>query len=165
MIKVYANNNFLYSNKKKYKCALGVNGIKKNKLEGDGCTPSGQFKVKKLYYRQDRVKITKSNIKPLPIKKNMYWCDDPDSIHYNKLILHKEKSYEKLYRADNLYNIILVINYNTDPVIKHKGSAIFIHLAKRNYAPTKGCIALDLADLVEIIGHISINEKIQVIAS
>ena len=82
----------------------------------------------------------------------MGWCDDPESKQYNKLIkLPFSQSKEKLYRKDNIYDLILILNYNMDPVKKNKGSAIFIHVAKEKMTPTRGCIAIKKIDLFKII--------------
>ena len=127
----------------KIKCAVGKRGIGKKKREGDLITPKGIFKIKKVYYRKDRVKNLITKIKKVAIKKDMGWCDDPKSLKYNKSVKFpfKYKS-EKLFRTDNIYDIIIVLNFNMNPTIKNKGSAIFIHVAKNNLSPTKGCIAI-----------------------
>ena len=94
----------------------------------------------------------------------MIWCDDSNSRFYNtQSNLPKEFSYEKLYRKDNIYDILVVINYNINPVKKNKGSAIFLHVAKRNYKPTKGCIALKKSDLLFILKNITRKTKIKII--
>jgi L,D-peptidoglycan transpeptidase YkuD (ErfK/YbiS/YcfS/YnhG family) len=93
----------------------------------------------------------------------MGWCDDPNNINYNKEIkLDKKTKAEKLYRKDKIYDIIIVINYNTRRIIKNKGSAIFIHVTK-NYKPTRGCIALSLSDLEVLLKIIKRNSKIKII--
>ena len=94
----------------------------------------------------------------------MAWCDDPNNKSYNKLIFTNNKKKEKLYRKDNLYNIIVVINYNIRPTIKNKGSAIFIHLAKKNYNGTMGCIGLKKNDLLNILKTVTKKTKIKIIA-
>ena len=77
------------------------------------------------------------------INKKMGWCDDPKSKKYNQLIeLPFKFNFEKLYRNDDIYDIIFILSFNTNPVLKNKGSAIFIHIAKKNYSPTKGCVAI-----------------------
>ena len=125
----------------KFRCALGKAGIKKKEKEGDNVTPKGIFKITSKYYRPDRIKNITTAVKKIKIKKNIGWCDDPDSHFYNQQIsLPNKFGHEKLYRNDHLYDLILVINYNTNPIIKNKGSAIFIHIAKKNYQRTKGCI-------------------------
>jgi L,D-peptidoglycan transpeptidase YkuD (ErfK/YbiS/YcfS/YnhG family) len=70
--------------------------------------------------------------------------------------------HEKLYRKDNLYDLILVLNYNINPIIKNKGSAIFIHIAKKNYEPTAGCVALKKRDLLKLLKNIKKNTKIKI---
>ena len=124
-------------------------------------TPKGKFKINYILYRKDRVYNLKSKIKKFPIKKNMGWCNDISSQKYNKLIKFPFKySAEKLYKVDNTYDIILVLNFNSTPVIKNKGSAIFIHVAKKNYKNTAGCIALSKRDLINLIKIINIKTNI-----
>ena len=157
-------NGTLIHNKKRYKCALGKNGIAKRKKEGDKKTPAGLFSLGKVYYRKDKIRNLKTNLKKIVIKKKMAWCDDPNNKFYNKLTFTNDKSKEKLYRKDNLYNIIVVINYNIKPIIKNKGSAIFIHLAKKNYSGTMGCIGLKKKDLLDILKTVKKRTKIKIIA-
>ena len=146
-----------------FRCALGKNGIKKKIKEGDNITPKGTFKIKTVYYRKDKVKKILTSIKIEKIKKNMGWCDDPRSATYNKLInLPNKYSYERLYRKDNIYDLIIVLNYNMSPVIKNKGSAIFIHIANNNYNPTRGCVALSKIDLLKILNNINKRTKIKI---
>ena len=114
-------------------------------------------------YRKDRVHNLKSKIKIIPIKKDMGWCNDASSHRYNKLIKFPFKySAEKLHRKDNTYDIILVLNYNLNPIRKGKGSAIFIHIAKKNYKKTLGCIALSKKDLKKIIKKISKSTTVNI---
>ena len=154
---------YLKYKKLKFRCALGKAGIKKKIMEGDNITPKGIFKIIKIYYRLDKIKEIKTLIKKIKIKKNMGWCDDPKSRSYNQQIkLPTKYSHEKLYRNDNLYDLIAVLNYNIDPIIKNKGSAIFLHIAKNSYQETKGCIALKKKHLIEIISKIKKNTKIKI---
>ena len=147
----------------KYRCALGKGGVNKKIKEGDNITPKGVFKITKIYYRADKIKIIKTNIKKIKITKNMGWCDDPLSRFYNRQIkLPSKFSHEKLHRNDDLYDLIAVINYNTNPIIKNKGSAIFIHVAKNSYRKTRGCIALKKKDLINILTKIKKNTKIKI---
>lgn len=82
----------------------------------------------------------------------MGWCDDSKSKQYNKLIkLPFAYKHEKLFRRENIYDIILVLNYNSNPIKKNKGSAIFIHIAKNNYKKTEGCVAVKKPHLLKII--------------
>jgi len=147
----------------KYRCALGKAGVKEKIKEGDNITPKGIFKITKIYYRPDKIKKIKTLIKKIKIKKNMGWCDDPNSRFYNQQIkLPNRYSHERLYRNDNLYDLIAVLNYNTNPIIKNKGSAIFLHVAKGKYQKTKGCITLKKENLIKIISKIKKNTKIKI---
>ena len=130
-----------------FRCTLGKAGIGRKKKEGDNITPKGNYKIVRILYRRDRIKKITSKFKLINIKKNMGWCDDPKSKNYNQLI--------KL-RKDNIYDLIVVLDYNMKPIIKNKGSAIFIHIAKKNFKRTAGCIALkksNLKKLIRIIGR------------
>ena len=153
---IFIKNKKLFIGHYKVKCAIGKRGIGVKKKEGDQITPKGQFKIKSILYRKDRISNLKSKISKIPIKNNMGWCDDSQSKQYNRLIKYPfAYSAEKLYRADNIYDIILVLNYNTNPIRKNKGSAIFIHIAKKNYKSTAGCIAVSKKNLREIIKNIN----------
>ena len=128
------------------KCAVGKRGIGIKKKEGDLITPKGEYKIQFILYRKDRIKNLKTNIRKLVINKNYGWCDDPKSKKYNKLIKYPFNfSSEKMYRKDNIYDIIGVLNYNMNPIRKNKGSAIFIHVASKYLKSTKGCIAIKLS--------------------
>ena len=146
----------------KFKCALGKAGIGKKKLEGDQITPKGTYKIVKIYFRKDRLKKISSKFKLIEIKKNMGWCDDPKSKKYNQLIkLPSQYSHENLYRKNSIYDLILVLNYNMNPIIKNKGSAIFIHIANKKFKNTEGCIAIEKKNLVRLVKII--NKKTLVI--
>tara|TARA_B100001093_G_C25943560_1_gene641901 strand:+ start:16 stop:507 length:492 start_codon:yes stop_codon:yes gene_type:complete len=156
--KVLKYKNFLY------KCAIGKNGITNNKIEGDKCTPSGIYSIEKIYYRRDRLSLPKLDFQIAPINKNFGWCDDIHSLYYNKFITFPfSHSAETLYREDEIYNIVCIINYNTDPVIKNKGSAIFLHIANTNYAGTSGCLALKQDDLIELLQNMDANTKMNIL--
>ena len=162
MIIKIKNKDTLICDEFKFRCSIGKNGLKKNKLEGDNCTPIGTFSLGPVYYRDDRVDKPNTNLKTIKIKKKMGWCDDPKNIHYNKKIkLNNNIKAEKLYRKDKIYDIIIVINYNTRRIIRNKGSAIFIHVTN-NYKPTKGCVALSLNDLEILLKIIKKNSKIKI---
>jgi L,D-peptidoglycan transpeptidase YkuD (ErfK/YbiS/YcfS/YnhG family) len=95
--------------------------------------------------------------------KNMGWCDDVNSKYYNKQIkINKKINHEKLYRKDNVYDILVVLNYNLNPIIRGKGSAIFLHVAKKKYKKTQGCIALKKSELLYLISKIKKNTQIKI---
>ncbi len=157
---ILINKKHLTFNNYRAKCSIGKRGIGLKKKEGDLITPIGRYKIKYILYRKDRVKI-KSKIKKIIIKKNMGWCDDPCSKQYNKLIsLPFLYRYEKLYKKENVYDIIIVLNYNMNPIIKNKGSAIFIHVAKRNYKKTEGCVAVKKTHLLKITKYLKKNTTV-----
>jgi L,D-peptidoglycan transpeptidase YkuD (ErfK/YbiS/YcfS/YnhG family) len=162
MIIVKKTGHLQYKNLK-FHCALGKAGIKRKRKEGDNITPKGTFKITKIYYRPDKIKNIKTLVRKIKIKKNMGWCDDPKSKNYNKQIkLPNKFSHEKLYRKDSVYDLFLVLNYNTNPVIKNKGSAIFLHITKGSYKKTKGCIALKREDLIQLVSKIRKKTKIKI---
>lgn len=145
----------------KFKCALGKAGVGEKRVEGDNITPKGTYKIIQIYYRKDRIKKISSKFKLIKINKNMGWCNDPRSKKYNQLIkLPSKYTYERLFRKDNLYDLILVLNYNINPIIKNKGSAIFMHIAKKKYKKTAGCIGLKKSDLLKLIKIIKKKTKV-----
>ena len=156
------NKQYLVIDEFKFKCSVGKNGLKNQKREGDNCTPKGNFKIGKVYYRSDRVKKPETRLKTKIIKKNMGWCNDPYNRNYNKEItLNKKNKGEKLFRSDGAYDILIVIEYNTKKIIPFKGSAIFIHLTE-NYSTTQGCIALNKNDLLILLKIIKPGTKVQI---
>ena len=160
---ILINKNYLTFQNYKAKCAIGKRGIGYKKKEGDLITPKGIYKIKYILYRKDKVKKIQTKIKKIAIKKNMGWCNDPKSKFYNRLVkLPFAFNCEKLFRNESIYNLILVLNYNMNPIIKNKGSAIFIHIAKQNYKKTEGCIALKKIHLLKIIKKINKNTKVKI---
>ena len=145
-----------------FKCSVGKNGVKKKRKEGDKITPKGIYSLGKLYYRSDRVKKPLTKLSTKKITKSMGWCDDPNNIFYNKEVKIDSKiKCEKLFRKDNSYDYLIVINYNIKNILPGKGSAIFIHLTK-NYKYTAGCITLKKKDFLILSQIININSKIKI---
>ncbi len=143
-----------------FKCCIGKNGLKKNKVEGDFSTPKGKFVLENLYYRKDKLSKPKTKLKIIEIKKTFGWCTDIRSDLYNKRFkISKKLKHEKLFRKDYKYNLIIVLNYNRKKIIKNKGSAIFIHLTK-NFKPTAGCIALKEKDFLILLKIVNKDTKI-----
>ncbi len=164
MIIIVKNKDTLLIDDFKFRCSIGKKGVCNKKVEGDLTTPKGIFNLGNIYYRSDRVQKPFSKLKSISIKKNMGWCDDPNSKSYNKLIRIKKNlkiRHEKLYRKDHKYDFFILIKYNYKNPIKFKGSAIFLHLTK-NYLPTKGCIALCEKDFLILAKLINRKTKIKV---
>jgi len=146
-----------------FKCCIGKKGLTKKKIEGDKKTPKGIFSIGNLYYRKDRNIKPITNLKCIPIKKKMGWCNDINNKkYYNKLFRIKKKiSHEKLFRNDYKYDYFIPIKYNSKKIKLGKGSAIFIHLTK-NFKPTAGCIALKKKDFFILIKLIDKKTKIKI---
>ena len=160
---IVSKNGYLKYKNFKFRCSLGKGGTKKKNKEGDNITPVGIYRILNIYYRQDRVKKIKTPVKKIKINKKMGWCNDVCSQYYNKLIkLPSKHNYEALFRKDNLYDIVVIINYNINPIIKGKGSAIFIHVAKRKYEKTEGCIGLKKIHLLKLLSLINKNTQIKI---
>ena len=145
------------------KCSIGKNGITKDKIEGDKKTPKGIFELGPLFYRNDKIEKPQTKLENFVIKKNMGWCDDVKSKkNYNKLIdIKKKLHHEKLYRKDNKYDYLIVLDYNLKKPVNGKGSAIFLHLTK-NYKPTAGCIAINQNDFEILLKLIKKNTFIKI---
>ena len=171
---IHLNKNyFLKVGNKVFRCQIGAGGVKKatKKVEGDKTTPIGKWYFRSLYYRSDRVlrpKLNKKNFSKINlITENCGWCDDVNSLHYNKFInikniLQKNVSFERLWRQDNAYDIIRELSHNTNPIIKNKGSAIFIHCSFEDLKATSGCVALKKRDLIFLIKNLKRDTYIQI---
>ena len=147
----------------KLKCCIGKSGISSFKKEGDFATPKGIFELGLLYFRKNRIKPPKCKIKKKIIKNTMGLCNDSKSKKYNQEIRFPFKhGAEKLYRKDEIYDLFINIKYNCSPVVKNKGSAIFLHIASKNYRPTKGCVGISKNDFLKILPLINSNTKISI---
>jgi L,D-peptidoglycan transpeptidase YkuD (ErfK/YbiS/YcfS/YnhG family) len=143
--------------------ALGRGGVKANKREGDGATPRGTFRLKRLWWRADR---HPRPVTSLPVKRIATadgWCEDPSDRHYNQPIKVPPRSTaDRLTRKDHLYDFIIELDHNTRPRIAGRGSAVFIHAARPGFAPTAGCVALDLKALRRLIARLGPRSRIVV---
>ena len=163
MAELYVQGNTLTFQGRTYTCAIGKGGFSADKKEGDGATPIGIFPLRECWYRADRLEKPVTKLPLKVIQENDGWCDDPSNIEYNKYIqLPFTASYEKLFRDDGVYDFIIPMGYNDAPVVSGKGSAIFIHIAKPDYTPTEGCVALSLPDMLEILPHLSTQTRIEI---
>jgi L,D-peptidoglycan transpeptidase YkuD (ErfK/YbiS/YcfS/YnhG family) len=126
-----------------FRAALGYGGIRSDKREGDGATPTGLLPLREVLYRPDRLQAPASAVPVKPLSPSDGWCDDPTHPAYNRPVrLPINASAEALWRDDAVYDIIGVLGWNDDPVLPGRGSAIFLHLARPDFSPTEGCIAL-----------------------
>ncbi len=135
-----------------FRAAFGRGGLRADKREGDGATPIGTLPLRRILYRADRVRRPQAAVPVAPLAPADGWCDDPTHADYNKPItLPHPASCEELWRRDNVYDIVGVLGWNDTPVLPARGSAIFLHVARPDHAPTEGCIALALPDLQRLL--------------
>ena len=133
-------------------CALGRAGIRVLKEEGDGATPAALLPLRRALYRADRGPRPASALPTEPIAPEDGWCDDPLHRDYNTAVqLPHPGRHERLWREDGLYEVLVVLGWNDRPVVRHRGSAIFLHVAPPGGAPTEGCIGLSERALREVL--------------
>jgi len=143
--------------------ALGRGGIKANKREGDGATPRGTFRLRRLWWRDGRHPRPATLLPVTRIKPDDGWCEDRSDRHYNQRIKVPPKSKaDRLARNDNLYDFIIELDHNTRPRIAGRGSAVFIHVARPGFAPTAGCVALDIKALRRLLARLGPRTRIVV---
>ncbi len=164
-IKVFPSGHVTFGGQQ-FSCALGREGIGEKHKEGDGLTPVGRYPLREVFYRADRIAKPDTKLPSQALKHNDGWCDDPHSFDYNKKInLPNDLSHEQLWREDPLYDLIVVVGYNDDPIIPGKGSAIFLHVAKPGFLPTEGCIAFAIEDLQSILKECSTTTVLTIVRS
>lgn len=138
------------------RCALGRGGVIEAdaKREGDGASPLGDWPIRHVLYRPQRGKpVTFLALKPIEPEDG--WCDDPGDPAYNRPVcLPYPASAEKMWRDDDVYDLVVVLGHNDDPPVAGRGSAIFLHLARPGYEPTEGCIALSRPDLEALLRQV-----------
>ena len=162
--KVFADNILCWADVMMH-CALGRSGITTDKWEGDGGTPVGKFPLRHVFYRPDREANPITQLPVSAITPEMGWCDDPLHPDYNRQVpLPHPASCESLWREDGIYDLIVVLGYNDDPVIPRRGSAIFLHLARPDFSPTQGCVALNHADLLTLLSKAKLGDKMVISA-
>jgi len=135
-----------------YPCAVGRGGRRPKRGEGDGVTPLGGWPLRHVFYRPDRVMRPKTALPVSPIAPDSGWCDAAGDPNYNRPVrLPYLASHEKLWRKDHLYDLVIVLGFNDWPRAQGRGSAIFLHLARPDYSPTEGCVALALPDMQRLL--------------
>ncbi|MET1027793.1 MAG: L,D-transpeptidase family protein [Dongiaceae bacterium] len=151
---------------RRFRCALGRSGIFTDKEEGDGATPAGRFALRRLLYRADRLAggtLPETALPQQALQPQDGWCDDPADEAYNRAVtLPYAARHEIMWRADHIYDLVLVIGHNDDPVVAGAGSAVFVHLAHADYRPTEGCIAFARTDLATILASLGPDDHIAI---
>ena len=136
----------------RHRVTFGRGGIRLHKQEGDGATPAGLLPLRRVLYRSDRVARPRTAVPAMPLAPHDGWCDDPSHADYNQPVrLPHEGRHEVLWRTDSVYDVIGVLGWNDRPVVRGMGSAIFLHVARPDSAPTEGCIATALPDLCRLL--------------
>jgi L,D-peptidoglycan transpeptidase YkuD (ErfK/YbiS/YcfS/YnhG family) len=144
--------------------ALGRGGVKANKREGDGATPRGRFRLKRLWWRNDRHARPRTFLPVRPIRHNDGWCEDPRDRRYNRHVtVPTASNADRLARGDALYDFIIELDHNTRPRVAGRGSAVFIHIARDGFAPTAGCVALTMPALRRLIARLGPHTLIEII--
>ncbi|MDX2224612.1 MAG: L,D-transpeptidase family protein [Rhodospirillaceae bacterium] len=144
-------------------CAIGRNGVRADKREGDGCTPVGAFPLRRVMYRADRLAAPRTRLPLTIIRPDDGWCDAPDDAAYNRPVtLPNASRAERLWREDRLYDVIVIVGHNDDPVVPGAGSAIFLHVAADGYGPTEGCVTLALPDLLDVLADCGPDSRLNV---
>lgn len=147
-----------------YPCALGRSGRRAVKREGDGATPIGCWRLLQVLYRADRGPRPVTGLPVRQIGPSDGWCDAPGDRNYNRPVRHPyPASAEHLWRADGLYDIVVVLSHNGMPRVRGRGSAIFMHVARSGYAPTEGCIALRYDHLRRLLQRLAAGARIYIL--
>ena len=148
-----------------FRCALGPVGVVGEKREGDGATPAGRFQFRRLLYRPDRLAPPQTGLAKIALAPDDGWCDDPADPFYNRAIrLPYRARHERLWRADEIYDLIVVLGHNDDPVLPGAGSAVFLHVARPDFSPTSGCVTLGREDLLAVLAGAGPGDAMKAIA-
>jgi len=134
-----------------------------DKREGDGASPAGVWPMRRVYYRADRMEQPETGLPCEEIRSNQGWCDAPDDPAYNRLItLPYTASHELMWREDHVYDVVVELGHNDSPPVPGLGSAVFMHLARADYSPTQGCIALALEDMLKILRQCNGESELEI---
>jgi L,D-peptidoglycan transpeptidase YkuD (ErfK/YbiS/YcfS/YnhG family) len=145
-------------------CAVGRGGCRPKRREGDGITPTGRWPIRGVLYRADRMRRPATGLPVRAIRPGDGWSDDPADGNYNRpVMLPYARSHERLWREDGLYDVVIVLGYNDRPRSLGRGSAIFIHLARPDYAPTAGCIGLSRGDMLKVLARLRRGDGVVVV--
>jgi L,D-peptidoglycan transpeptidase YkuD (ErfK/YbiS/YcfS/YnhG family) len=153
----------LLADGKPYRCTIGRGGLAApgQKREGDLKTPTGSFAMRACYFRPDRVVPPPTGLKRIELSRADGWCDDVADPMYNQPVkLPYAARHEQLWRADFVYDIIIPLGYNDDPVVPGHGSAIFMHVMRADGVGTEGCIALAKHDLLSLLPRFSPQTRV-----
>jgi L,D-peptidoglycan transpeptidase YkuD (ErfK/YbiS/YcfS/YnhG family) len=148
-----------------FACALGAGGVvpADSKREGDMATPAGTWKLRPGFWRADRLAMPRGVLPFGAIEPDMVWDDDPASPAYNTLVRRDAPGHpERLLREDGVYDVVVPLGFNDGPVVPGRGSAIFLHVARPDFRPTAGCVALALPDLLAVLESLDADPAIEI---
>ena len=147
------------------RCAFGESGMIEldDKKESDGGSPIGVWPLRHVYYRPDRLERPETGLEVIELQPDDGWCDDSDDSMYNQHVkLPYDASHEELWRQNHTYDIIVKLGFNDDPIVSGLGSAIFFHIAEPGYPPTKGCIAISMEDMLQVLAASDSETKLEI---
>jgi len=148
----------------RYRCALGKGGVREDKREGDGATPVGRFALREVFYRPDKLSAPVCALPARALRPEDGWCDDLAHPDYNRLVrLPHPARCERMWRDDDCYDLVVPLGYNDDPPVPGLGSAIFLHVARPDYGPTEGCVALARSDLLALLAVLPTEIEIAIV--
>src|SRR3981189_3277257 len=141
--------------------ALGRGGSRANKREGDGGTPKGTFRPRQLWWRADRHPRPRTFLPVRAIGPEDVWCEDPSRRHYNHLVRRDtDRGGDRLKRDDHLYDFVVEIDHNSSPRIAHRGSAVFLHLARENFSPPAGSVSMTKSAMLRLLQRLGPETRI-----
>ncbi len=145
-------------------CALGRSGTTHAKREGDGASPVGCFPLLQAFYRAGHGPRPRTGLALTPIRPSDGWCDDARDRRYNQLVpLPCASSHEEMWRTDHLYDVVVDIAWNRGPIVRGRGSAIFLHLARPGFEPTAGCVAVEAAKVRRLLERVGPRTTIEIV--
>jgi L,D-peptidoglycan transpeptidase YkuD (ErfK/YbiS/YcfS/YnhG family) len=147
----------------RFACSIGRSGTSHLKREGDGASPRGNWQLRRLFYRADRLPPPRSGLRPLPLRADQGWCETVGDRNYNRLVkIPYATAHETMQRPDNLYDIVIETSHNERPRVQGHGSAVFFHLRRPDGGPTAGCIAVSLRDMRIILQHVRPGTRLSI---
>ncbi|WP_112661936.1 L,D-transpeptidase family protein [Microvirga flavescens] len=145
-------------------CALGRSGTTHAKREGDGASPVGTFPLVQAFYRPDKGPRPRTGLSLNPIRRTDGWSDDPTDRRYNRPVsLPCPTSHEKMWQADDVYDVVVDIGWNRGPIVRGRGSAIFLHLARPGFTPTQGCVAVEQRMIRRLLERLGPQTRIEIV--
>lgn len=165
MIFVATSDGFLDIDGRRVRCALGPAGMipAADKREGDGASPAGVWPIREVWYRPDRGPPPATELRVHALAEDDGWCDDPKDPAYNTHVkVPYPAGHERLWREDGVYDIVVVLGHNDDPPVPGMGSAIFLHLCRPGFPPTEGCVAIERADLEDLLDRARPGDALEI---